>query len=97
MVKRVIWTRRAHNDRKAILTYWNERNQSKAYSKKLDQLLRHAINIICVFPEIGKPTTDKDIRVKIMKDYLIIYRRVGSTVYILTVWDSRQNPEKLVY
>jgi toxin YoeB len=97
MVKRVIWTRRAQNDRKAILTYWIERNQSKAYSKKLDQLFRHAIQIIRDYPGIGKPTNEKAIKIKIVKDYLIIYRREGSVIYILTIWDSRQNPEKIVY
>lgn len=97
MVKRVIWTRRAQNDRKAILTYWIKRNQSSTYSRNLDQLFRHAIRIICDFPGIGKPTTEKNVRVKIVKDYLIVYRRVNSTIYVLTIWDSRQNPEDLVY
>ncbi len=95
MVKQVVWTLRARDDRKEILSYWRVRNKSNVYSKKLNLLLKEAIKLICEFPQIGKQTDDKDVRVKIVKDYLILYEQSETTIYILTIWDSRQRPEKL--
>jgi toxin YoeB len=94
MAKRVIWSARAQNDRKAIFSYWNKRNGSKTYSKKLNQLFKEAVRLISHFPKVGKQTDDKNARIKIVRDYLIIYDETDDTIYILAVWDSRQDPSK---
>ena len=95
MAKQVIWSRKAQDDRKKILTYWIERNKSNTYSIKLDSLFRKVIHLIHEYPQIGKPTDDKKARIKIVKDYLIIYEETDTSLVILSIWDSRQNPEKL--
>lgn len=95
MAKTVIWSRRALDDRKQILAYWRSRNKSNNYSKKLNQPFKEAVKIIAEFPQIGTVTSDKTIRVKIVKDYLIIYEEESTNLYILTIWDSRQNPDTL--
>lgn len=96
MVKRIIWSRRAQADRKEIFKYWNKRNKSNFYSKKLNGLFKEAVKLIAEYPEIGKPTDDKNARIKIVRDYLIIYEiNDKNQLLILTIWDSRQNPRKL--
>ena len=95
MAKQIVWTHKAQLDRKRILAYWKDRNKSDTYSKKLNQLFKHAINIIAEFPRIGKPTSDKNARTKVVKDYLIFYQESKTTIFILTIWDSRQDPNKL--
>lgn len=95
MVKQVVWSFRAQSERKAILNYWRMRNRSSAYSKKLNQLFKESVRIIAYFPQIGKPTDDFNTRIKIVKDYLIIYEETETQILILTIWDSRQDPEKL--
>lgn len=95
MAKQVVWSIRAQEDRKNILKYWLHRNQSITYSKKLNYLLKEAVIIIKKFPNIGKPTDYKNVRVKIVKDYLIFYQDTDTTIYILTIWDSRQDPDNL--
>ena len=95
MAKQVVWTLRAQDDRKKILNYWRQRNKSAVFSIKLNQLFINTINLIADFPKIGKPTSDNNARIKIIKDYLMIYQETDTTIYILTIWDSRQNPEKL--
>ena len=69
MVKQVIWSQKAFDDRKAILYYWIERNQSATYSKRLNQMFENAVELIRKFPKIGKKTVYPDIRVKIVNDY----------------------------
>jgi addiction module RelE/StbE family toxin len=95
MAKQVIWSHRAQNDKKEILDYWRQRNKSNTYSKKLNELFKESIKIILDFPQIGKVTDDTKARIKIVRDYLIIYEETETQIFILTIWDSRQDPEKL--
>jgi addiction module RelE/StbE family toxin len=95
MAKQVVWSLRAQAERKQILEYWRHRNKSKTYSKKLNQLFKESVKIISDFPQIGKLTDDSNTRVKIVKDYLIIYEETETRIFILTIWDSRQDPDKL--
>jgi plasmid stabilization system protein ParE len=64
MVKQVIWSRLAHNDRFAILDYWVKRNKSNTYSKKLNQIFEDSVDLIGKYPKLGKQTEIKGIRVK---------------------------------
>jgi addiction module RelE/StbE family toxin len=95
MAKKVVWSLRAQKDRKSILEYWRERNRSVTYSRKLNLLFKEAVSIIRKFPQIGKPTDYPNVRIKVVKDYLIIYEVTATTIYILTIWDSRQDPDKM--
>ena len=95
MAKQVVWALRAQDDRKKILEYWKQRNKSSTYSKKLNSLFKESVKIIVDFPEIGKLTDDKKVRIKIVRDYLILYEESETRIFILSVWDSRQDPDKL--
>lgn len=95
MVKKIIWSQRAQDDRKQILKYWINRNKSNTYSKNLDMRFREALKIIRDFPQIGKLTDDQKARIKIVKDYLLIYEETEDSIILLTIWDSRQNPQEL--
>ena len=95
MAREVIWSWRAQNDKKAILAYWKNRNKSNSYSKKLNGLFREAIRLIQEHPKVGRPTDDESVRVKIVRDYLVIYELSDTAIEILTIWDVRQDPQKL--
>ena len=95
MVKQVIWSLRAQNDKKKILDYWRQRTKSNTYSKKLNELFKESIKIILDFPQIGKVTDDTKARIKIVRDYLIIYEETETQIFILTIWDSRKDPDRL--
>jgi len=95
MARQVVWSQRVQRDRKEILDYWRHRNKSNNYSKRLNGLFRESVKIITDFPEIGKPTDQANTRIKIVKDYLIIYEETETEILILTNWDSRQDPGKL--
>jgi addiction module RelE/StbE family toxin len=95
MAKQIIWSLRAQNDRKEIFEYWNNRNKSTTYSKKLNRLIKNSLQLISKYPLIGKKTDKENIRVKILKDYLIIYEVTEKQIIVLTIWDCRKNPEDL--
>jgi addiction module RelE/StbE family toxin len=95
MAWKIIWSPRAQTDRRAIFTYWNNRNKSTSYSKRLNTLFKEAVALIGQHPEIGKPTDLERTRAKIVRDYLIIYEIKDTQIQILTIWDTRQDPDKL--
>ena len=95
MAKQIIWSLRAQGDRKEILEYWSQHNKSNRYSKKLNQLFKASIQLIVKHPQVGKPTDTSSVRIKIVKEYLLIYEVSATSINILSIWDGRQDPFKL--
>ncbi|MBP9932844.1 MAG: type II toxin-antitoxin system RelE/ParE family toxin [Chitinophagaceae bacterium] len=95
MVRKVVWSKEASQERNNLFTYWNQRNKSNLYSQKLFFLIKAAIHSLKINPEVGKPTNRKDTKLRIVRDYYIVYRIKPDMIYILSVWDTRQNPIKL--
>ena len=73
MAKQIIWTKQAHQDRKEILHYWRINNKSSDYSKKLNLLIKKAILLVAAHPKIGRKTNIENVRIKLVRDYLIFY------------------------
>ena len=94
MARKITWSANAKNDRTEILKYWIARNKSNTYSKKLNLLFRQAVNLISKNPGIGHLTIKENIKVKLVRDYLIVYELTIDTVYILSIFDGRRNPEE---
>ena len=97
MVKQITWTRRAQEDRKEILQYWRQRNQSNTYSSKLNGLIRKAVKLVAAHPQIGRKTDIENVRIKLVRDYLIFYEEYEEQIFILSIWDTRRNPEDIPY
>ena len=97
MARKVIWTKRAQQERKDILDFWINHNKSNAFSKKLNQLFKESIQLIRLYPRIGRLTDIDNVRVKVVRNYLIFYELVDENIYVLSVWDSKQDPEELKF
>jgi toxin YoeB len=95
MAKQIIWSLRAQKDKKEIFKYWSERNKLNRYSQKLNQFFKEAIQLLREHPYIGRSTDDKSVRIKIVKNYLLIYEVTETSINILSIWDGRQDPSKL--
>ena len=95
MAKRIKWSPLAEQKFDAILEYWTNRNKSEAFSNKLIDLFEEATEIIASFPEIGRTTDIENVRQKLVRDYIIFYQVDEDVINILTVWDPRQDPDKL--
>jgi toxin YoeB len=44
---------------------------------------------------LGRKTDEENVRVKIVRNYLIFYEITETKIIILTIWDNRRNPENL--
>ena len=75
--------------------YWNDRNKSKLYSKKLNKLFIAAVEFVAEFPLVGKKSNIENVIMKVIRDYLIIYEFNDKYISILRDWSTQQNPERI--
>lgn len=96
MAKRtIVWTTKANLERKEILNYWIDRNKSKTFSIKLNKLFVSSIKKLSKNPKIGRKTNIKDVRVKLVREYLIFYQFNQIELKVLSIWDGRREESKL--
>jgi len=95
MARKIIWSIRAQDDRKQIFKYWNKRNKSKVYSRKLNSLYKAAAEFIAINPRTGRKSTKVGVRIKFVSHYALIYEYNSELLIIHTIFDSRQSPDKL--
>ena len=96
MAKQIIWTDTARFQRRQVLEYWEKRNGNKNYSRKISGWIRDRVLIIKAYHFIGKPTNYDDTRVFTTGDFSIFYRVTGNRIIIMSFWDNRQDPDKLL-
>ena len=92
----VFWTNTALKQRNYTFEYWNDRNKSTTYSKKLNSSIKERTDILKTNPELGKKTDFNNTRVISLGHYTILYRKVDLKIIITGFWDNRQNPNKLL-
>lgn len=75
------------------MEFYNKRNGSKQYSKKLNQQIKNSLDKILNNPQIGIATQEADVRVLIVGNYEVVYQISQQQIVVVMIWDSRQNPE----
>ncbi|OPC34688.1 type II toxin-antitoxin system RelE/ParE family toxin [Elizabethkingia miricola] len=93
--RKIIWTQKANLERRDILEYWIDRNKSKKFSIKLNKLIIGTIKQIAENPGIGRKTNLENVRVKIIRDYLLFYEFDENYLKVLTLWDGRRDENSL--
>jgi plasmid stabilization system protein ParE len=97
MAQKIIWSHTASNELLSILQFYFERNGNTKYSEKLLSEIDSIVSLLIDHPLLGKTTDKEPYRIVIRGNYEIIYRIDHDTVYIVSLWDSRKNPnEKLL-
>ncbi len=91
----IVWSENAKFELREIFEYFNFRNKSKIYSLKLNRLIQTELKLLLQNPEIGKITNTLNIRGLFIENYYIFYEINQKHIVILSVWDIRQNPERL--
>lgn len=95
-VMKIIWISLAVKQRNLIFNYWNNRNKSNLYSRKLNLKIKQIIHQLIDNPELGKKISLKNYRAVVLNQYSIIYQIKEQKIYIMSIWDNRQNPNKLL-
>ena len=96
MALKVFWTETAVKLRNQIFEYWNNRNQSTAYSKKLRITINRNVQILKKQPFIGKKTDYESVRELVMGHFSILYKFDDKQIIVVAFWDNRQDPAILL-
>ena len=96
---KVFWTQRALNDLEDIFEYYKYNASLKVARKLVKEIVKSTI-VIQHSPKIGKIEElliDRIIeyRFLIVKNYKVIYWIEDNYVKVATVFDTRQNPDKI--
>ncbi|MBK8483015.1 MAG: type II toxin-antitoxin system RelE/ParE family toxin [Saprospiraceae bacterium] len=95
MTKPIAWSQNAKNDLKNIKKFFDTRNQSSTYSKKLLKTFRDSAKLIEKFPLLSIPTENDNVRGFVILEYIIFYEIMSEHILVLIVWDCRRDPEQL--
>jgi len=92
----IVWTKTAVAQRRQILEYWIEHNQSIAYSEKLIELFRERTHQLIEQPKLGMKADFPETRVISQGHFSIFYKVTKDRIIITSLWDNRQDPTKLL-
>jgi plasmid stabilization system protein ParE len=95
MAFQIVWTEKANIERQHILQFWVDHNKSKTFSLKLNKLFISSIREIAKRPSIGRKTEFDNVRIKIVREYLVLYEVIKNDLVILSVWDGRRDRRTL--
>ncbi|MBW6479741.1 MAG: type II toxin-antitoxin system RelE/ParE family toxin [Bacteroidales bacterium] len=90
---KIEWSLEAREDLIDILDFYNKRNVSSTYSRKLYINFQKRIKLLSHNPFLGVRTDFETVRVLITDNYQIIYEIFEDFILIILIWDSRRNPE----
>ncbi|WP_082591999.1 type II toxin-antitoxin system RelE/ParE family toxin [Candidatus Symbiothrix dinenymphae] len=79
-----------------MFNYWNARNQSTEYSKKVKLKIDAVINVLKTHPRAGRNTDFADVRISPLGNFSILYKLNASAIIIVAFWDNRQDPNTLL-
>ncbi len=94
--KKIIWTDTAARQRRSILEYWIQRNQSTTYSLKLLRLSNEKANLIADNPLLYKAAEFPNTHVASMGHFSLFYKILEDAIVINAFWDNRQDPKELL-
>ena len=91
--KPVIWYPEAKSELVEILKFFNERNGSNQYSRKLHAKIKKRLNLVADDCLLGEETDDENIRQLVVENYLIFYWILPDAIEVLSIRDARRDEE----
>lgn len=94
--KNVIWTETSISELDSILQFYIQRNNNVEFSCWLLDELEKRIEVISIYPKIGRETDLSFFRLLPFNNFGIIYKETDDAIFIESIWDFRQNPSKRI-
>lgn len=92
MALQVIWTHHAKQQLKDIFNYYKDKSPQGAENVK-NEILKAGRDLVFT-KQYQKDEIEPDFRRIIVRHYKLIYSVNNSTIVILRIFDTRQNPSK---
>ena len=85
------------DDLEAILQFYDERNGSDRYSKKLLKMIHRQIRLLTTMPEIGRMTDFPSVRILFVDKFGIDYQIRDNSILIINIYSCQTNPDELIF
>ena len=93
MALEIIYSSPFVEDLEAILSFYDERNGSDKFSKKLMKMIHKQIGLLKTMPEIGRLTNFPGVRLLFVERFGIEYQIREKEVLIVDIFSCETNPE----
>ncbi len=80
-----------------ILNFFDERNGSDKFSKKLLKMIHKQIGILATMPEIGRITDFPGVRVLFVERFGIEYQIRDKVILIIDIYSCQTNPDDRMF
>ena len=80
-----------------ILNFFDERNGSPHFSKKLLKMIHKQISLLASMPEIGRQTDFPGVRILFVERYGIVYQIRDKAVLIVNIYSCESNPNDRLF
>ena len=94
--RKIVWSHRAKISRFEILKFYIDRNMSNSFSRKLNKRINKELKLLLRFPHLGIKTDIENVRGLMIDNFILFYEIDKNLIIVHYLWDSRQNPEKLM-
>jgi toxin YoeB len=81
----------------AILNFFDERNGSDKFSKKLLKMIHKQIGLLATMPEIGRITDFPGVRVLFVERFGIEYQIRDKVILIIDIYSCQTNPDDRMF
>ena len=95
MARQIEFSKRFTNQLQKILTFYDERNGTDAYSRHLLKCLLADINRLSETPTASSPSTRQDVRFFYLMGFTIIFRYNSRRITMLSIRSSFRKPLKI--
>lgn len=90
MPNRIVWSQNAQAQFRSTVRYWDRRNQSQFYTKRLTSLVLRQLRILRQFPTAFAEVSP-GIHKMTIENFIMLYTVHKSVIVLLHFYDSRQN------
>ena len=95
MARLIEFSRRSTAQLQKILTFYEERNGSDEYSRRLLSNLMISLEGLALMPTASSPSTRDDVRFFYLMGFAIIFRYNSRKLTVLSIRSTAQKPLKL--
>jgi toxin YoeB len=97
MALEILYSPQFADNLETILRYFDERNGSDAYSRKLMGMIHSQIQTLVIFPEIGRMTDFPGVRILFVESYGIEYQIREDVILVVDIFSCMTNPDDRLF
>lgn len=97
MALKILYSPQFADNLEVILRYFDERNGSDAYSRKLMGMIHSQIQTLAIFPEIGRMTDFPGVRILFVERYGIEYQIRDDEILVVDIYSCLTNPDDRLF